>query len=148
MPTVQRSITVNAPIEMTFDISNRIDLWPEMMEEYKEAEIVKREGRMIWFRLGHQAGNSWTSWRMLYPPHFACAERFEPRAPFKFMHIIWTYKPGASATQTEMSWDMTFELPDDQKNKEEEWTVNMLKHTEANQQKMKVYIENQFKERA
>ena len=146
MPTVQRSIIVDAPIETTFDISNQIDLWPQMMEEYQEAEIVKREGKMIWFRLRHQNGTTWTSWRMLHRPEFACAERFEPKAPFKYMHIVWSYKPTGNPRQTEMLWDMRFELPDDQKHKEEEFTANMAKHTESNQQKMKAYIENHVKQ--
>jgi ribosome-associated toxin RatA of RatAB toxin-antitoxin module len=146
MPTIRRSIVVDAPVEITFDLSNRIELWPQMMEEYKQAEIVKREGRMIWFRLRHQNGISWTSWRMLYPPSFACAERFEPKAPFKYMHIIWTYEAVGDASQTEMVWDMTFELPDDQKHKEDEWSANMLEHTQANQQRMKLYIERHVKE--
>ena len=148
MPTVRRSILVDAPLEITFDLSNRIDIWPEMMEEYKEAEILRREGRMIWFRLRHQNGVSWTSWRMLHPPDFACAERFEPKAPFKFMHIVWTYKAAGSAggaAQTEMTWDMCFELPDDQRVNEDEWAANMLKHTELNQSRMKAYIENHAK---
>jgi aromatase len=145
MPTVRRSIIVDVPVEITFDLSNRVDIWPEMMEEYKEAEILKREGRMIWFRLRHQNGVSWTSWRMLHPPDFACAERFEPKAPFKFMHIVWTYKAASHAGQTEMTWDMCFELPDDQKHKEDEWAESMMKHTEVNQNRMKAYIEDHMK---
>jgi aromatase len=146
MPTVRRTIIVDAPVEITFDLSNRIDLWPEMMEEYEEAEILRREGRMIWFRLRHRNGISWTSWRMLHPPDFACAERHEPKAPFKFMHIVWTYRPAGGTGQTEMSWDMCFELPDDQKAKEDEWAASMMKHTELNQSRMKAYIESHAKQ--
>ena len=147
MPTVKRSIIVDAPIDFTFELSNRIDLWPEMMAEYSEAEIIKREGRMLWFRLRHQTGNAWTSWRMLNPPHFACAERFEPKAPFKYMHLVWTYA-AVGARQTEMTWDMCFELPDEQKHQEDEWSAKMLEHTAGNQERMKVYIEQYLRERS
>ena len=142
MPLVCRSIIVDAPLETTFEISNRIDSWPDMMPEYKKAEVFKREGRMIWFRLANEAGAEWVSWRMLYPPYFTCAERYEPKLPFKFMHLIWTYK-ALSDRQTEMTWDMSFELPDERREQEKDLAQQLAKHTEVNQAKMKAYIEAQ-----
>lgn len=141
MPNINRSIVVNAPIEKVFDISNQIDRWPEMMPEYKKAEILDtKEGRKIWFCLGHESGTEWVSWRMLYPPYVAYAERQEPKLPFKYMQIVWTYTP-LGPQQTKMTWDMTFELPDERKAEEESWAQDMAAHTEINQGKMKSFIE-------
>ncbi len=140
MPTVKETIIVNAPVEKVFDISNQIELWPEMMAEYKGAQVLEREGRKIWFSLVDANGNHWTSWRMLYPPYFTCSERHEPRAPFKFMHLVWTYKP-LNEQQTEMTWDMHFELPDDKVGFEEQWIKGLSAHTRENQAKMKSFIE-------
>ncbi len=140
MPVVKRSIIVNAPLETTFDISNQIESWPEMMVEYKEAEILKHEGRKVWFRLVNADDKEWTSWRMIYRPHFTYSERHEPRAPFKFMHLVWAYKDLGDG-QTEMTWDMSFELPDDKRDQEGQWVEGIGEHTESNQAKMKAYIE-------
>jgi aromatase len=143
MPNINRSIVVNAPITKVFDISNQMDRWPEMMPEYRDAEILEaKEGRKIWFRLAHESGAEWISWRVLYPPYVAYAERQEPKLPFKYMQIVWTYTP-VGPEQTEMTWDMTFELPDEQKAEEGTWTKNMTAHTEINQTKMKTFIEAQ-----
>lgn len=143
MPNINCSITVNAAIEKVFKISNQIDRWPEMMSEYKKAKILdKKEGRKIWFQLAHETGTEWVSWRVLYPPFLAYAEREAPKLPFKYMQLIWTYKP-LGPEQTEMTWDMTFELPDESKAEEEKWAEGMVAHTEANQAKMKAFIEDQ-----
>lgn len=140
MPVVRETVVVNAPLEITFDVSNRIELWPDMMAEYKGAKILSREGRKIWFSLRDNEGHEWSSWRMLYRPDFTYAERHEPKAPFKFMHITWTYT-ALGDSQTEMTWDMSFELPDDKKSQEAQWVEGMSAHTRSNQAAMKAYIE-------
>jgi aromatase len=140
MPIVTRSIVVNAPIGLTFEVSNRIDQWPEIVPEYLKAEILRREGRKIWFRLTNQDQQSWVSWRMLYPPYVAYAERHDPVAPFVFNHLTWAYHslPG---NRTHMTWDMFFELGPELKDQENAWVERMGEHTEANQDAMRKYIE-------
>ena len=88
-------------------------------------------------------GNKWTSWRQIFPPLFAYAERYEPKAPFEYMHITWTYKP-LDGDKTELSWDMNFELLEKHKPNEDKWIEGMGEHTESNQAKMKEYIESQW----
>ena len=63
------------------------------------------------------------------------------------MHLVWTYG-AVDARQTEMTWDMCFELPEDQKHQEEQWCQSMLDHTESNQKRMKAYIERYVKEQS
>ena len=141
MPVVTSSIIIDAPVSTVFDISNRIDQWPEMVPEYLKAEILDREGRKIWFRLTGNDGSSWVSWRMLYPPVVAYAERYEPVAPFTYNHLTWAYQslPG---DRTQMTWDMMFELAEDLKPQEDQWRARMAEHTEANQASMRSYIES------
>ena len=140
MPVITRSIVVAAPVGLTFEISNRIDQWPRIVPEYLKTEILRWEGRKVWFRLTSQDNSSWVSWRMLYPPYLAYAERFEPVAPFTFNQLTWIYHalPG---NQTHMTWDMCFELPAERKAEEQAWAERMAEHTEANQRAMRDYIE-------
>lgn len=140
MPVITRSIVVDAPVGLTFEVSNRIDQWPEIVPEYLQAEILRREGRKIWFRLTNQDNATWVSWRMLYPPYIAYAERHDPVAPFAFNQLTWIYHalPG---NKTSMTWDMYFELPPELKQEEGAWAERMAEHTEANQEAMRKYIE-------
>lgn len=143
MPIVCQSVAVEAPLGLTFKISNRLEDWPRMMDEYEAIEILKREGRKIWFRLSTSNGVNWVSWRVIHPAGaFALAERYEPRAPFKFMQHVWVYHE-LSPQRTEMTWHMNFELPDQQKEKEDEVSKYLFEHSLRNQEKMKNYIEEQ-----
>lgn len=140
MPVVTSSILLDVPVSTVFDLSNRIDQWPVMVPEYLKAEVLGTEGRKIWFRLTNSDGASWVSWRMLYPPYVAYAERYEPVAPFKFNHLTWAYQP-LPGNRTLMVWDMYFELLDEKKAEEEQWRAVLQEHTEANQKSMRSYIE-------
>ena len=142
MVLITRSIIVNAPVEVTFDVSNRIDEWSKMIPEYLETEILGYEGRKIWFRLTNQDGATWTSWRMLHRPYIAYAERHDPVAPFEYNHITWLYQGLPGNTRTQMTWDMCFELGAERKHEEEAWQARMAEHTETNQRAMADYIES------
>ena len=61
------SITITAPYEKVFDISNDIPRWTELFgSEYKEAKVVKREGNRIVFQLTDDESRSWQSFRLLF----------------------------------------------------------------------------------
>ena len=104
------SIIINAPFDKVFDISNDITRWTELFGgEYKKAEVVKKEGNKITFRLTDEEDKSWQSWRLLFKDkYFAYAEREEPKFPFKYMKIIWLYTPGPEGV--EMSWIQHFQM--------------------------------------
>ena len=89
------SIVINAPYDLVFDISNDIPRWTELFGgEYKKAEVVKKEGNKITFKLTDDEDKSWQSWRLLFKDrYFTYAEREEPKFPFKYMKIIWLYTP-------------------------------------------------------
>jgi aromatase len=141
MPTVRRSVTVEAPLAFTFEVSNRLEEWPRMMEDYREVEILGREGDKVFFRLHTDDGSSWVSWRVIHcDGAFAIAERHDPREPFRFMQHAWTYRsidPG----RTEMVWEMTFELADPAGGRERMACAHIAEATERNQRRMKAYIE-------
>lgn len=104
------SIVINAPYEKIFDISNDIPRWTELFGgEYRKAEVVKKEGNKITFRLTDDEGKSWQSFRVLCKDnYFAYAEREDPKFPFKFMKIVWLYTPKSGGI--EMTWIQHFEM--------------------------------------
>ena len=140
------SIIINAPYEKIFDISNDIPRWTELFGgEYQKAEVVKKEGNKITFRLTDDEGKSWQSWRLLFKEnYFAYAEREEPKFPFKYMKIIWLYTPKpqgmalANGRQTtalwpvEMTWIQHFEMDEKAKFNDEQVEGFINKHSLEN----------------
>ncbi len=104
------SITINAPYSLVFDISNHIERWTELFgDEYVSADVLKREGNEITFRLTDDEGKSWLSKRWLYKDlKYAYASRHEPMFPFKYMKIIWLYYESPDGVL--MTWIQDFEL--------------------------------------
>ncbi len=104
------SIIINAPYDLVFDISNDIVRWTELFgQEYKKAEVVKKEANKIIFRLTDEDDKSWQSWRLLFKDqYFTYAEREAPKFPFEYMKIIWLYTPKPAGT--EMTWIQHFHM--------------------------------------
>lgn len=151
------SIIINAPYDLVFDISNDIPRWTELFGgEYKKAEVVKKEGNKITFRLTDDEGESWQSWRLLLKEQYlAYAEREEPKFPFKYMKIVWIYTPktgGAALTDgcqttafwpVEMSWVQHFEMDEKAKFNDEQVEGFINKHSQENLKIFKEVIERQ-----
>ena len=93
MAHTRNSIIINAPYDLVFDISNKIERWTELFgKEYVKAEVLERQGNEITFRLTDDENKSWVSKRWLYKDlKFAYACRWEPMFPFKYMKIVWFY---------------------------------------------------------
>ena len=110
MGHTRNSITINAPYELVFDISNKIERWTELFgDEYVKAEVLSRGGNEITFRLTDDENKSWVSKRWLYKDlKFAYASRHEPMFPFKYMKIVWFYNETPEGT--EMIWIQDFAM--------------------------------------
>ena len=110
MGHTRNSIFINAPYSLVFDISNHIERWTELFgDEYVSADVLKREGNEITFRLTDDENKSWVSKRWLYKDlKFAYASRHEPMFPFKYMKIIWLYHEQDGGTL--MTWIQDFEM--------------------------------------
>jgi aromatase len=110
MGHTRNSIIINAPYEITFDISNDIERWTELFgDEYVSAEVLERKGNEITFRLTDDENKSWVSKRWLFKDHkFAIASRHEPMFPFVYMKILWIYVQRDNGT--EMIWMQDFEM--------------------------------------
>lgn len=134
------SIVINAPYEKVFEMSNDIDRWKEYFDEYTESEVVERDGNKLVFKLTHQNGTSWKSFRLLFPEEkFTYAARIDPMFPFQYMKIIWLYREVEGGI--EMTWIQDFSM--DKKAKFSDVQVEEIinKHSQENLKNFKAIIE-------
>ncbi|WP_158884904.1 SRPBCC family protein [Amycolatopsis anabasis] len=107
------AVTIQAPVELVWDMTNDIESWPDLFAEYAEAEVLRRDGDSIDFRLTTKPdanGKSWqwVSRRVLNKAELTVrAHRLEP-GPFKYMNLFWSYRENGSGT--EMRWVQEFEM--------------------------------------
>jgi aromatase len=145
MPRIQHSIEILKPPAEVFAITNDIDSWKVLFNEYGHSEVIKREeaGRFtrLVFRLRDQSGSEWQSWRILdYETLTAIAEREEPLFPFRYMHLKWTYEPVPGGTL--MTWTQDFEIDPGLDVPEQTVKERMDAHGKGNQQRIKELIES------
>jgi aromatase len=113
MPRIEHSVEIRRPPREVFEITNDIDTWHVLFDEYTQSQVLSREhcGRFtrLVFRLKNKEGNEWQSWRLLDHERLeAIAEREKPLYPFKYMHLKWRYD--ASGDGTLMTWTQDFEM--------------------------------------
>ena len=137
------SITINAPFELVFDISNDIPRWTELFGgEYKEAKIVKREGNKIVFQLTDDEGRSWQSFKLLFKEnYFTYAERMSPKFPFEYMKIVWFYTPCLDGVL--LTWIQHFTMDKTAKFNDEQVEGFINKHSKENLEIFKRVIEKE-----
>lgn len=135
------SIIIDAPYDLVFEISNDIPRWTELFgSEYQKAEVVKKEGNKITFRLTDDEGKSWQSWRLLFKDNYlAYAEREEPKFPFKYMKIVWLYTTKSGGI--ELTWIQHFEMDEKAKFNDEKVEGFINKHSKDNLVIFKTVIE-------
>jgi len=144
MGHTRNAITIDAPYELVFDVSNNIERWTELFgDEYVKADVLKREGNRIEFRLTNNEGQSWTSFRLLYKEHkFAYAQKNEPTFPFKYMKIIWLYTEVEGGVL--MTWIQDFELdPNFEKMTDQQVVDAVNEHSQHNMKIFKAVIEKE-----
>lgn len=146
MPQIKHSVTIARPPAEVFTITNDIDNWRVLFNEYGESEVLRREeaGRFtkLVFRLTNNEGMSWQSWRLLdHSELMAFAQRQDPVFPFLFMHLTWTYEATADGG-TFMTWRQDFEMDPAFDRPVEKVVAMMDAHGRENQQRIKELIES------
>ena len=136
------SIVINAPYEVIFDISNDISRWKELFEEYTASDILETKDNKIVFKLTHQSGNSWKSYRLLFKEDkFTYACRVEPMFPFEYMKIIWLYREVEGGVQ--MTWIQDFKMDSKAKYNDSQVEELINKHSRENLKLFKEIIEKE-----
>jgi aromatase len=144
MPRIQHSVTIDRPPAEVFEITNDIDSWCVLFNEYNGSKVVRREpaGRFtkLVFRLTNKEGSEWQSWRLLdHEGLEAIAQREDPLYPFTYMHLRWTYE--AAGDGTLMTWTQDFELDPAFDVPEQVVVQRMNEHGQGNQRRIKQLIE-------
>jgi aromatase len=145
MPRIQHSVQIARPPAEVFAVTNDIDKWRVLFNEYNESEVLRREdaGRFtkLVFRLRNKEGAAWQSWRLLdHQDLVAIAQREDPLYPFTYMHLTWTYQPVDGGTL--MTWTQDFELDPALDMPLETAVARMDAHGRGNQVRIKELIES------
>ena len=136
------SIVINAPYDKVFDASNDITRWKEYFKEYTGSEVIETVDNKITFRLTHENGNSWISYRLLFKEDkFAYACKVEPMFPFGYMKIIWLYREVEGGI--ELTWIQDFTMDPKAKFNDEQVEEIINKHSVENLQRFKEIIEKE-----
>ena len=134
------SIMINAAYDKVFDLSNDIGRWKEYFNEYTESEVLDKQENKVTFKLTHQNGNSWKSYRLLFKQdRFAYASRLDPMFPFEYMKIIWLYRELPEGVQ--MSWIQDFKMDKKAKYTDQQVEELINKHSQENLKRFKEIIE-------
>lgn len=136
------SIVINACYDKVFDLSNDISRWKDFFAEYTDSEVLEKEGNRIVFKLTHQNGNSWKSYRLLFKEDkFAYACRMSPMFPFEYMKIVWLYRDTAGGV--EMTWIQDFKMDKGAKFNDSQVEDMINKHSQENLKRFKEIIEKE-----
>ena len=112
----QNEITIAAPLDLVWEMTNDLENWPRLFTEYSAVEVLGREGDSTTFRLTMHPDPdgkvwSWVSERRTDRLGLAVqAKRIEP-GPFEFMDIRWEY--GEVPDGTKMRWIQDFAMRPD-----------------------------------
>ena len=112
----KNAITIAAPVDLVWDITNDLENWPRLFSEYAAVEVLSRDGEATTFRLTMHPDEkgkvwSWVSERMTDRSTLSVrARRVEP-GPFEYMNIRWEYAKTVDGTR--MVWTQDFAMKPD-----------------------------------
>ncbi|MFI8966383.1 SRPBCC family protein [Streptomyces sp. NPDC053493] len=126
------SITIDAPLDLVWDITNDIENWPRLFSEYASVEVLSREGDTTTFRLTmHPDENgkvwSWVSERTVDRANRTVRARRVETGPFAHMNIRWEYTELPGGVQ--MRWVQDFAMKPDAPVDDEWMTDNINRNS-------------------
>ncbi|MCP3819638.1 SRPBCC family protein [Streptomyces sp. A3M-1-3] len=109
----ENAITIAAPLDLVWDVTNDIENWPRLFSEYASVEILAREGDKTTFRLTmHPDENgkvwSWVSERVTDRAGLTVRARRVETGPFQRMDIRWEYAEVPDGIR--MQWTQDFAM--------------------------------------
>jgi aromatase len=128
----ENSITVDAPLDLVWDITNDIENWPRLFTEYSSLEVLSREGDTTAFRLTMFPDDngkvwSWVSERTVDRANRTVRARRVETGPFAHMNILWEYTELPGGTQ--MRWTQDFAMKPDAPVDDEWMTDNINRNS-------------------
>ncbi|MFF3246954.1 SRPBCC family protein [Streptomyces sp. NPDC002870] len=145
----ENEITVAAPLDLVWEVTNDIENWPQLFSEYASVEILSREGSTTTFRLTmHPDENgtvwSWVSERTTDRKGRKVEARRVETGPFQFMDIHWEYSevPGG----TRMHWTQDFAMKPDAPVDDDWMTDNINRNSRVQMELIRDKIEQRDRE--
>ncbi|MFI7007622.1 SRPBCC family protein [Streptomyces sp. NPDC050145] len=113
MAHTENSITIDAPLDLVWEITNDIENWPRLFSEYASLDVLSRDGDTTTFRLTmHPDDNgkvwSWISERTVNRAERTVRARRVETGPFAHMNIRWDYAQTPEGTR--MDWVQDFAM--------------------------------------
>ncbi|TQK51162.1 aromatase [Streptomyces sp. SLBN-118] len=146
----ENEITVAAPLDLVWDVTNDIENWPGLFSEYASVEILERKGSTTTFRLTmHPDDNgkvwSWVSERTTDRKGRTVTARRVETGPFQHMNIRWEYTevPGG----TRMHWTQDFAMKPDAPVDDDWMTDNINRNSKIQMELIRDKIEQRDRER-
>lgn len=109
----ENEVTIAAPFDLVWDMTNDLANWPDLFSEYAAVEIMERDGDRTQFRLTMHPDENGTVWSWVSErtvdraARTVRARRVEP-GPFQFMDIRWEYEETPDGTR--MHWTQDFAM--------------------------------------
>ncbi|WP_329561505.1 SRPBCC family protein [Kitasatospora sp. NBC_01266] len=106
-------ILIAAPLDLTWDLTNDLERWPQLFSEYASVEVIDRAGDKVTFRLTMHPDENGKVWSWVSERHAdratrtVLARRVET-GPFEHMNIRWQYQ--AVNGGTSMRWIQDFAM--------------------------------------
>jgi aromatase len=110
---VDNAVTIAAPMQLVWDLTNDIESWPQLFSEYSEAKILDERDGTIRFELAlHPDQNGkvwrWVSARTPDPQTRTVRSQRVETGVFKYMWIFWEYLETEQGVR--MRWVQDFEM--------------------------------------
>jgi aromatase len=112
----EAAVVIHAPMELVWRMTNDVESWPQLFNEYSKVEVLHREGDTIRFRLTMHPNKdgkvmSWVSERTADPvARVARAHRIETEL-FEYVRLRWEYREVPEGV--ELRWVQDFRLKPD-----------------------------------
>ena len=146
----ENTITIDAPLDLVWDITNDIENWPRLFTEYSSLEVLSREGDTTAFRLTMYPDDngkvwSWVSERTVDRVNRTVRARRVETGPFAHMNILWEYTELPGGTQ--MRWTQDFAMKPDAPVDDEWMTDNINRNSRTQMALIRDRIEQVARDR-
>ncbi len=143
----ENSVVVFRDFDTVFDLTNTIELWPQLFTKYQKAEVIERNGNEVVFSItsypsGQSPPRTMVSRRIIDKPNRqVITELVEKSSSFKDMKIYWTYKELPQGDGVVMTWIQKFEVDENCKLTTEQMESSINQDTRVQMQAVKEKIE-------
>ncbi|MFC4471489.1 SRPBCC family protein [Streptomyces xiangluensis] len=146
----ENDITIAAPLDLVWDMTNDVANWPQLFSEYASVEILSREGNKTTFRLTMKPDEngtvwSWVSERETDRDARSVRARRVETGPFAYMNIRWQYEKVPEGTR--MVWTQDFAMKPDAPVDDAWMTDNINKNSKVQMALIRDRIEQAARER-